>query len=64
MDGTTSSPYYGSKAEALVAVKSLPPGVRFTIVESAPAASLIQDEVEPTGFTLQLTHEEQSENHD
>ena len=34
---TTSSPYYGSKAEALVAVKSLPPaaGVRFTIVESA-----------------------------
>ena len=31
IDGTTSSPYYGSKAEALVAVKSLPPGVRFTI---------------------------------
>ena len=60
MDGTTSSPYYGSKAEALVAVKSLPPGVRFTIVESAPAASLTQDEVELTGFTLQ-THEEQSE---
>ena len=61
MDGTTSSPYYGSKAEALKAVKSLPPGVRFTIVvESAPAASLTQDEVELTGFTLQ-THEEQSE---
>ena len=58
MDGTTSSPYYGSKADALVAVKSLPPGVRFTIVESA--ASLTQDEVELTGFTLQ-THEEQSE---
>ena len=59
MDGTTSSPYYGY--EALVAVKSLPSGVRFTIVvESAPAASLTQDEVELTGFTLQ-THEEQSE---
>ena len=41
-------------------IKSLPPGVRFTIVESAPAASLTQDEVELTGFTLQ-THEEQSE---
>ena len=55
---TTSSPYYGSKAEALVAVKSLPPaGVRFTIVESA-ACCLTQDEVELTGFTLQ-THEEQ-----
>ena len=47
----TSSPYYGSKAEALVAVKSLPPGVRFTIVES-PSAE--------TAFSLQ-THEEQSE---
>ena len=56
VDGTTSSPYYGSKAEALVAVKSLPPGVRFTIVESSTQAEL----AELTGFTLQ-THEEQSE---
>ena len=47
----TSSPYYGSKAEALVAVKNLPLGVRFTIVES-PSAE--------TAFSLQ-THEEQSE---
>ena len=57
VDGTPcSSPYYGSKAEALVAVKSLPPGVRFTIVESSTQAEL----AELTGFTLQ-THEELSE---
>ena len=65
MDGTTIVlPTMALKQRrCMVAVKSLPltRSIRFTIVESAPpAASLTQDEVELTGFTLQ-THEEQSE---
>ena len=45
-----SSPYYGSKAEALKAVKGLGSGVRFKIVESPTSAKL---------FSLDTRREEQ-----
>ena len=45
-----SSPYYGSKAEALKAVKDLGPDVRFKIVESP---------ISPNLFSLDTRREEQ-----